>query len=300
VAKKVLKSGLVALAIILVFVLGLVLLSSADIGMTRIISGDSLLTPDYDISNVPQSVVDEAVNFAGELLGNYQVEHDEFVAQLLAVYSETNDKDLVVIINPGGWGSKTLKTSDGWWSILSGIEAKLTDLGYNTLWLYHIRTEITLLDYLKEVGEMMVGYTSKARDLATRVEFLTSNIPGLKVIIVAESNGTVITDKVMGILRDNPRVFSIQTGPPYWLKRVMWDRTLVMNDNGIDPDSLTQGNLLAMAWGNLRKWLHLAQPVTDYGTPPHIVGAPGHDYWWQYPKVYSQITEFLEENLGTK
>jgi hypothetical protein len=300
VAKKVLKFVLLAAAVILVLSLGLLVLSSTDIGITRVISGDSLLTPDYELSTVPQSVVDDAIMFTKELFGDYNEKHDDFVAQLLAVYSEAKDKDLVVIINPGGWGSKTLKTSEGWWSILNGIEAKLVDLDCETLWLYHIRTKTTLLDYMKEVGEMMVGYTLKARDLATRVEFLTSNIPDLRVIIAAESNGTVITDKSMGILRDNPRVYSIQTGPPYWLKRVMWDRTLVVNDNGMGPDSLTQGNLLAMAWGNLLKWLHLARLVDDYGTPPHIVGSPGHDYWWQYPKVYSRIAGFLEENFGTK
>ena len=73
-----------------------------------------------------------------------------------------------------------------------------------------------------------------------------------------------------------------------------------MTTNGIIPDSYSQGDFWNLAWGNLRYWLHLSQPVDDFGTAPHYVGAPGHDYWWQYPEVCSQITNFLDESFGLK
>ncbi len=298
--KRVFKLGMIALAVIMLLGIGLVSLSAVKVGVTRVIKGGALLSPTYELSAVPQSVVEDASRLATELFGDYRERYNNFVNQLLAMYSEAKDKDLVVIVNPGGWGSKSIKTTSGWWSILTGIESRLADLNYTSLWLYHLRTDKSLLDYLREVGQMIVGYTSKAEDLASRVEFITSNIPSLKVIIVAESNGTVISNRVVSILRDNPQVYSIQTGPPFWYKRVMLDRTLVVTDNGIIPDSLTQGNFLAMVWGNLRKWFNLSQPEDDFGTPPHYVVVPGHDYWWQYPRVYSQISDFLEENFAIK
>ena len=90
----------------------------------------------------------------------------------------------------------------------------------------------------------------------------------------------------------------VLTGPPFWHKTIMLDRTLVMTNNGITSDSYSEGGFWTMVWGNLRYWLHLSQPVDDFGTPPHHIGAPGHDYWWQYPEVRSQITNFLNESLG--
>jgi hypothetical protein len=38
--------------------------------------------------------------------------------------------------------------------------------------------------------------------------------------------------------------------------------------------------------------------TSEIGTEPHIVVAPGHDYWWQYPEVRSQITQFLRANFA--
>ena len=59
---------------------------------------------------------------------------------------------------------------------------------------------------------------------------------GLKVIIAGESTGTVITDKAMGILKNDPRVYSIQTGTPFWHKSSSLERTLLMNTNGATMD----------------------------------------------------------------
>ena len=85
---------------------------------------------------------------------------------------------------------------------------------------------------MKEFFEAATHYPHKAKDLAERVEFLTDHLPDLKVIIAGESTGTVISDKTMGILKDEPRVYSIQTGTPFWHKPVDLDRTLLMNSNG--------------------------------------------------------------------
>jgi len=280
--------------------LTVVALSSSEVGVTYIIKSEGLLLPTNDPSAIPQLVADDATRLAAELFGDCQEKCSDFTSQLLAIYSEAEDEDVVVIINPGGWGSKSISTTDGWWSILNGVKAKLADSGYSSLWLYHLRTDISLPSYLNELGQMAVHYTSEARNLASRVEFITSHIPDLRVIIAAESNGTMISDTVMNILADNSQVYGILTGPPFWYKTNKLDRTLVMTDNGIIPDGFTQGDILAIIWGQVKYWFRLAPPVDDFGTPPHYSGAPGHDYWWQYPEVRSRITNFLDENFGVK
>ena len=145
---------------------------------------------------------------------------------------------------------------------------------------------------------MITGYSSKSKELAYRVEFLTSHNPNLRVILTGESSGTVISDQTMNILADNPQVYSIQTGPPFWHTNVIEDRTLVVNNNGMFPDSFSQGDFFVMLLSNLEALVGLPQPENEVGTIFHRVRAPGHSYWWQYPGVCSSVADFLDKNFG--
>ncbi|MBE9483040.1 MAG: hypothetical protein IMY88_05095 [Chloroflexi bacterium] len=285
----------IALAIIILLVIAAV--SYSGIGVTCKVGSGGLPLSVSNFSAVPQPVVEDATALATELFGDRQEKCNDFVSRLLAIYSAAKDKDFVVVFNRGGWGYKSVKTTSGWYSILTGIKTELAGWGYTSLLLEHLRTDEGLPECLNELVERTTGYPSKARDLALRLEFLTNHIPDLKVIVAGESYGTVICDRVMNILEDNLQVYSIQTGPSFWNKNIILDRTLVLTSNGIILDSYSEGYYWAIVWGNLMCWLHLSQPVDDFGTPSHYVGAPGHDYWWQYPWVRSQITNFLTHNF---
>ncbi len=273
-------------------------LSSSPVAVTSEIGSNGLPLSADDLSNVPQSVVEDATTLATELFGDAQEEYDDFVNQLVGTYLEAKDKDFVVFFNSGGWGWSLVERSPGWWSIFTGLESELDSSGYALLLLTYQRTVDTLGGRLDEIAAMITGYSSKSKELAYRVEFLTSHIPDLRVIITGESNGTVISDQAMNILADNPQVYSIQTGPPFWYDNIMLDRTLVVTNNGRTPDSFSRGEFLTMTRASLRALFGLPQPENESGAIMHYVRAPGHDYWWQYPEVRSQITEFLEQNFG--
>ncbi|MFC1902717.1 hypothetical protein ACFLX4_01435 [Chloroflexota bacterium] len=292
-------AAVIALGTILLLGMVVLALSYTEVGITSEI-GSGGVSPTYDLSSVPEGVAEDATRLATELFGDYQEQCDVFVNQLLAMYSETKDTDFVIFSNPGGWGWNLAEASAGWGSILSGINSELDRSGYKTVLLDYRRTGETLRGCVDETVEMMASYPSKARDLAVRVEFLTDNIPELRVIIVGESNGTVISDSAMNILEDNPRVYSIQTGPPFWHTNLMLDRTLVITDNGIMPDSFSQGDFLTLIWSNLKSVFGLSQPEDDSGRILYYVRAPGHEYRWNYPGVYSEILTFLRQNFGTK
>ena len=127
---------------------------------------------------------------------------------------------------------------------------------------------------------------------------LADHLPDIRVIMAGESTGAIIIDTAMVIMADNPCVYSIQTGPPFWLQPYTSENTLVMRDNGITADSLSQGNFSDFIFGYVRYWLGLMEPEGNFGTPLHLVTPPGHDYWWQYPEVNSQITDFLRQHFG--
>ena len=290
----------IALAVVLPLFVVVLALSASQIAVTSEIGSEGLPLSASDLSAVPQSVAEDANRLAAELLGDGQEKYDDFVNQLLGAYLKAKEKDFVIVFNLGGWGWNLVETSPGWCSISTGIESELNSSGYTSLLLNYLRTVNTLQGRVDELVEMITGYSSKAEELAYRVGFLTTHIPDLRVIIAGESLGTVISDRAMNILADNPQVYSIQTGPPFWHDNIMLDRTLVMTDNGINSDSFSQGDFRTIIIGNLRSFFGLSQPREDFGTILHHVGAPGHDYWWQYPKVYTQITSFLDKNFGIK
>jgi hypothetical protein len=271
-----------------------------EVGMAKEVGFQEPDLPVYEYSTVPQSVIDDATELATELVGHSQDKLQSMVDQLVATYVEARDMDVVVVFNSGGWGWNLTMDTPGWASILDGIKSELENLGYKSLVLNYRRTSGGLRGCMKEFVEVITRYPHKSRELAKRVEFLTDHIPDLKVIVAGESTGTVISDKTMGILKDKPQVYSIQTGTPFWHKPTALDRTLLMNSNGRGIDTFSYGNVPAMIWATIKGWLGLSSPNDNPGDILSWLKAPGHDYSWQYPGVYSEVVNFLTSNFEWK
>lgn len=291
---------IVALAIIFSIGVAALVVSYSEVGVTSAVGAGGFPTAVHDLSAIPQSVAEDAAELAKELFGDGQEKSDDFVNQLLTAYLEAKDKDFVVVFNPGGWGWTSLEASSQWQSIFAGIESELDELGYTSLWLNYQRTTDSLLGCFNEWVEVITSHSSNADDLGYRVEFLTDHVPDLRVIITGESTGTIISDRAMSVLEDNPQVYSIQTGRPFWHENIMLDRTLILTDNGVCPDSFSEGDFLTIIRGNLEALFGLPQSEACCGEILYYVRAPGHDYCWEYPGVRSEITDFLEQNFTIK
>ena len=274
--------------------------SSSTVGILLKEGPKGLPLTNSDFSVVPQPVAEDATRLAASVYGDSSEAGNGFVNQLLATYLKVKDEDFVIIFNSGGWGWNILEASPQWTSIFAGIQSELTDLGYTSLLLNYQRATDAVHGYFDEFMSMITFYPSQAKDLASQVEFLTRHITGIRVIIVGESTGTIIADSVMNILRDNPQVYSIQTGPPFWHKNVMLDRTLVLKSNAIVPDSFSQGDFQVMLVSTLESLFGFPQSGDNSGKILLYMGAPGHEYWWQHPGVHSQITNFLQQNFRLK
>ncbi|UCG54540.1 MAG: hypothetical protein JSV32_08180 [Dehalococcoidia bacterium] len=249
-----------------------------------------------DLSGIPEHIINSAAERATVLFGNDQKKHDEFMAHLLAIYLEASDKDIVIINNSGGWGWSPLEIFPNSQEFVAGINAKLNSLGYDTLWLDHYRTTKTINGCISELMFAADLYPTKVEDLVIRIEFLVSHIPNIRVMLSGESNGSTICGKAMQILKDNPQVYCLQLGPPFWNDNTKLDRMLVLRSNGSAPDSFSQGDIITIIRTNLEALLGISQ---EY--PGHVlfyIGAPGHDYSWQYEGVRSQVLAFLDYNFN--
>jgi hypothetical protein len=287
------------IALSLVMLLGMLLIafSYVDIGLT---AGKEKPVKLTDITVVPESVAEDAMEMAMELYGDYHDKYVEFADQLLTAYVEARDKDFVLIYNSGGWGTEIRQSSTGWNEICRGIETELDNLGYSSLILDYQRTAESTRGIVKEFVEVVSVYPSKARNLAGRVEFLTRNIPDLRIILAGESNGVIISDTVMDMLHDNPRVYSIQTGTPFWHKRATLERTLALESNGMMVDTFSKGDIPTMLLASAKALVGISSEDEDPGRILYFMRAPGHDYRWQYPDVYMRITDFLKQNFGLR
>ena len=292
-----LKRGLISI-IALSLIMVVIVPSSLTGGVIHEVGTEELSLSTSEFSTVPQIVAEEATELATELFGNCQEECHNFISQLLATYLEAKDKDFIIVFNPGGWGWSLLESCPGWYSIARGIQSELDSLGYTSLLLDYQRTANTLSGRLDEFLLMLNLQQSRVQGLAYRVDFLTNHIPSLRIILTGESNGTIISDQAMNMLKDNPQVYSIQTGPPFWHKNVTLDRTLLFTNNGVTPDSFSQGDLFTMVRASLQAWLGFSRPEDSSGDILQFLQAPGHDYWWHYSGISSQISNFLEQNFG--
>ena len=299
--KKIGSLGILTLllAVPLLAIIWLTIFDS-EVGMARDIGIQEPPLTECDYSSVPQTVIDDAAEIAGELIGKSQENIQSFVDQLVAMYNEVKDLDVVIIFNSGGWGWNMTHETPGWASILDGITSQLASQGYNTEVLNYRRTSSGMTGCLQEFYEAATRYPNKAKDLAWRVEFLTDHLPDLRIIVAGESTGTVISDKTMGILKDETRVYSIQTGTPFWHKPTERERTLLMNSNGKGIDTFSYGNVPAMIWATVKGWFGLTSPDDNPGNILSWLKAPGHDYSWQYPGVCSEVVDFLDKNFGEK
>ena len=288
----------IVVALTIAISLVIVLLTPSPVVPATICKADSDSVPLYiqDFSVVPQPIVDDASGAAAELFGNNQQKCRDFTGQLLATYLEAKDKDIVVIFNAGGWGWDSIDDSPGWKSIIDGIKAELSDLGYTYLILEHKRTAHTLNGCLSEFMFTAYLYPMKAEDLAARVEFLTRHIPDIRIILTGESNGTSICSSTLHILQENTKVYSILTGPPFWNNNIASDRSLILRGNGATPDTFSSGDIITIIRSNLEAMFGISQQYP--GNILFYIGAPGHDYNWEYEEVHSRITNFLNNNFS--
>lgn len=268
------------------------------LGITVPVNSSELAVIDF--ADIPEQVLADAERVACEIFSEDSGPCFEMTEQLVASYAESQGLDLLLIYNSGGWGWNTLVSSPNWNSIADGIRQQMENSGYKMTVVEYRRSVNTMGSYVDEFMSSLGIYPNKARELAARVDFITEHHPGLIVILAGESNGTVICDNVMKLTKDNPQVYSIQTGTPFWHRPCQMERTLVINDNGRNPDSFSNGDFFKIIASNLENLLGFSEYDEESGNFLTYLEAPGHSYSWQDTLVRERINEFLNKNFNAK
>src|SRR4030043_243065 len=268
----------------------------------------------FDFESMTE-IEQRAWEMASGVVGTSMEVQEQFVADVLGLYYKVKDNDLAIFCIPGGWGKEPLATNAEGRSWLIGMEAELDELGCNYCVIDNNRPDTVLVESLFEFKEQLTHYPSKAKGLAAKIDFLTQQVAGLKVIITGQSNGAAFAGEVIRRLEENSTVYSIQVGVPFWHRVSTTSQSLVIDNNGIGSDALTDRDLLRLLKANLAKIFILNHvpsftPIDWVITRAGLVfladklgldrRGPGHDYMWEYPGVGPVIEAFLVKNFSIK
>jgi pimeloyl-ACP methyl ester carboxylesterase len=247
---------------------------------------------------------EEADRLAGQLFGSGEAGSD-FANQLLDVCARAKGKDFLIVHNPGGWGHARLDECLAWErSIVAGIKGVVEEMGYSLLLTQYFRSGRGWREQMRDLRDQFSFFAPKARAMASWLRFILTHVNDIKVILVGISQGAAFGSSVMRQLGGSYPVYSIELGFPFQYKswRIITERTLAMDSNGVRPDVLAQGNLrvgagILMAAPFKWIWHRLRGRRVAFA---HCVNAPGHEYDWSNPEIQKPIRDFLKTCFGAK
>ncbi len=236
---------------------------------------------------------------AGVLAQNYSPRNleaqNQYRQELLQLYDVVRDKDFAVVYNTGGFGGTTMEVDKDWGSVVRGIQEILQNMGFSAAIIEHQRSEYGFRGVVGESIELVRGYPNKARELSAKLDFLMHYETGLKVIVTGRSHGAVFGNEVMRLMTAQPGAYAILAGTPFWYHKSPAERSLVINHNGVEPDTLHNGDFCAILIANRRGLLAESPPGGAVQILKWYIRVPGHEYTWQYREVRAEIEDFLRQ-----
>ncbi|AKG53850.1 hypothetical protein DGWBC_1197 [Dehalogenimonas sp. WBC-2] len=249
-------------------------------------------------TNIPQPIREDALAMAKTLHRHDRVKQLRLASDMLATYQTLENTNILVLFNSGGYGWTSLDKASGYATIINAIESHLVSKKCSVSVLSYQRAFRSLRGYISEILNAGAKSIAKPSELALRLRFLWNHLPNLKVLLTAESNGTVMSNQVMRLMADESRLFSIEFGPPFWYKAYQNGRIMNLRSNGTVPD--------AFSYGHWRRAI-MANIAAIFGRNPKApgnvllyIGAPGHDYnWHDYPLIREKVLAFLAKHFDT-
>lgn len=248
---------------------------------------------------------EEASHLAEQLFQGNTQKRASFTNRLLDICTKAQGKDFLIIHNPGGWGTTHLENLLQWErSIVEGVSATIAKLGYTWVLIQYFRTNSSWREKMGDIKEQYQFFASTAKIMATELRFITQHLNTLRVIMIGVSQGAAFSNAVVQCSSGLDWVFSIELGIPfpYKSRRVITEKTLALDSNGLMPDALMEWNVPTIVKTYLTapfRWIkYRLQGKRIKFT--YCINVSGHDYNWDYPEVQRQVEDFLNLNFNTK
>lgn len=212
---------------------------------------------------------------------------------------EASEHNFIMIFNGGGWGDTPLSKTTDFAPILKGIQETLISYGYTVTVTPYVRTLPGLIGRLAGTKEQLNSFKRISQIQIKDLRRLASNFPDKRFILIGFSVGGGLSGITLEHLADLPNICGITVGTPGWYKTFASKRSLVLNNDNLDP--LCHGDVMKIArsviesplnWIKARRKGHKLSMAL-------AIQIPNHAYSWDSSKVREPIVRFLQTNLNT-
>ncbi|MDD2274246.1 MAG: hypothetical protein PHV29_00620 [Candidatus Pacebacteria bacterium] len=207
----------------------------------------------------------------------------------------SQDSDVVVIFNSGGWGTIPFENAMDFNPIINEVKELIEDQGLKVSIVEYHRTKESIIGKLGSLREILQGFPSSSSSFARAIDDFLENNPGDKVIIAGLSNGAAFANSAIEKIEKNKEsVFSIELGAPFWKKKTEGINMLGINNQN---DILVNGQIGGLLFSLFRApfiWTYenIKGNKTSFSEAMNI---SGHDYYWEEHK--EEITLFIKERI---
>ena len=207
----------------------------------------------------------------------------------------SQDSDVVLIFNSGGWGTVHFENAMDFNPIINEVKKIIEDEGLKVSIVEYHRTKENIIGKLGSLREILQGFPSSSTSFAKTIDNILEKNPEDKVIIAGLSNGATFANSAIEKIKENKEnVFSIELGAPFWKKKTEGLNILGINNQN---DILANGQI-----GNLLFSLFRAPFIWTYENIKgnkisfsEAMNISGHDYYWEEHK--EEITMFIKERI---
>ncbi len=247
---------------------------------------------------------EEAGQLAKQLFENDTRKSASFTNRLLDICNRAQRTDFLIIHNPGGWGDTPLENLLQWErNLVEGVSTAIGKLGYSWVLVQYFRTNSGWREKTQDIKEQYRFFATKAKIMAAELKFVIQHLSTVRIIMIGVSQGAAFNNAVMQRLNGSDRIYSMELGTPfpYKSRRVITQKTLALDSNGLMPDALMEWNIPVI----IRTYLGAPLRCIKYRLQgkrikfTYCINVPGHDYNWEYPEVQRQIEDFINLNFNT-
>jgi hypothetical protein len=206
--------------------------------------------------------------------------------------------DILIVFNGGGWGDVPLTKTEDFGPILDGIRQTLTSAGHAVTVVPYFRALPGLAGRMAGVREQLNSFKRTGKTQIKDLQLLAAGFPEKKFILVGFSVGGGLSGKTLAGLAAIPNIYGITVGVPGWYRTFNSERSLVLNNDNLDP--LCVGNVNAIAASVILSpfiWLR-ARLKGNQLSLALALKIPHHDYSWESTAVGEPVIQFLHKNFG--
>lgn len=251
----------------------------------------------------------EIADLSRQSHGNRRKKRHELTAWLRNAYRQAEGKQFLIIHNPGGWGNAPLEQLLYWErSVVDGVGETMDRLGHSFALVQHFRSGLgyarIFMEIRKEAIFFFHGRSHAAKTLAAGLKLLNRHLPNLTFLLVGASQGAAFGNAVMRELDGNTPVYSIELGTffPHVPRRILTERTLAIDCNGLLPDPMFKFNFWAGAEAYYRAVFEWYRYLSQGERRKFVecIHNRGHEYFWEYEAVHGGIQRFMKDKFGAE